>query len=164
MKWLLIGLGALATLILTIFVAGSLRPASHTASVTAELPVSPDSVWRIISDVEAQPRWLPLVSEVKRLPDDAGRPSYLENFDGFEATTVITESSRPTRLVKEILPTGPFYGSWTWELSPSGTGTRLVITERGTVDNAFFRGMMVFQDYQKSLRDYVAALERRIRT
>lgn len=161
-KWLLIVLGGLAALIAVIFIIGLLRPATHVASVTVRLPQAPDSVWAVIADVEAQPAWAPMVRAVERLPDDAGRPAYKENYDGFEAFTVITESVAPAKLVKEILPTGPFYGTWTWELSPEDTGTLLVITERGTVANAFFRGMMLFHDNEKSLRDYAAALQRRL--
>lgn len=161
-RWLLIGLGVLATLVLAMFVAGALRPASHVASASAEFAASPDSIWRIISDIEGQPRWVPMVRSVERLPDNAGRPAYRENFDGFEVMTVVTESSPPVKLVKEILPTGPFFGTWTWELAPSSTGTRLTITERGTVPNPFFRAMMMFADNTESIRGYLSALQARM--
>jgi hypothetical protein len=65
-------------------------------------------------------------------------------------------------MIKEILPGGAFHGSWTWELAPEGAGTRLTITERGTVENPFYRGMMAFRDEAKSARDYAAALARRL--
>jgi len=162
MKWLLIVIGLLVGLAVLVLIVGALRPASHVATLTYRVAASPDSVFRVISDVEAQPRWTPEITKVERLPDNAGRPAYRENFGGFEAMTVITESVPDTRLVKEILPTGPFYGTWTWELVPDGAGTRLTITERGTVGNPFFRGMMVFHDNQKTIRQYVAALGRRL--
>jgi hypothetical protein len=64
--------------------------------------------------------------------------------------------------VKEILPGGFFHGSWTWELAGEGDGTQLTITERGTVENPFFRGMMIFHDNTKSARLYAEALGKRL--
>ena len=146
MKWILIVLSALAGLALIVLVIGMMKPASHVASVTAQLAAPPDTVWQIVSDVPSVPQWFDQVKSVEPLPDHEGRPSFRENYGGFEVTTVVREATPPSRFVKEILPTSAFYGTWTWELSPEGTGTRLVITEHGTVANAFFRGMMVFHD------------------
>lgn len=162
MKWLLIIAGLLVGLVVLVLIVGALRPASHVASVTYRVAAAPDSVFTVISDIEAQPQWAPEITRVERLPDNAGRPAYRENFGGFEAMTVITERDEGRRLVKEILPTGPFYGTWTWELEPDGAGSKLTITERGTIGNPFFRGMMVFHDNQKTMRRYVAALGRRL--
>lgn len=162
MKWALIVLGAIAALALLVLVIGLMKPASHTASISVQLAAPPDTVWQVISNVPDVPSWFDQVKSVEPLPDHEGRPSFRENYGGFEATTVLREATPLSRMVKEILPTGPFYGTWTWELSPEGTGTRLVITERGTVDNAFIRGMMLFHDNEKTLRDYAAALARRL--
>ncbi len=164
MKWVLIVLAALIALAALVVVVGALRPKSHVASYTVVLAAPPDRVWATIADVEHTPEWVPDIRKVERLPDHDGRPSWRENFGGFEATTVIAVSEPPRRLVKEILPSGPFYGSWTWELAPEGggAGTRLTITERGTVENPFFRGMMVFHDNTRTARDYAAALGRRL--
>lgn len=162
MKWVLIVLAVLIALAALVMVVGALRPKSHVASHTVVLAAPPDRVWATIADVEHTPEWVPDIRTVERLPDRDGRPSYKEGFGGFEATTVITVSEPPRRMVKEILPSGPFYGSWTWELAPEGAGTRLTITERGTVENPFFRGMMVFHDNTKTARDFAAALGRRL--
>lgn len=162
MKWILIVLGVLVALVAVVFVVGLLRPKSHVASHTVVLAAAPESVWAVITDFARQPEWVPQISRVEAAGERDGRPQWREWFDGFEATVVIRTSDPPRLLVKEILPTGPFHGSWTWELSPEGTGTRLTITERGTVENPFFRGMMVFHDNTKSARDYAAALERRL--
>jgi hypothetical protein len=164
MKWLLIGVGVLGGVVLIVLIIGLLRPKSHVASHSAVLSAPLDRVWAEIADVQRSPEWVSEITKVERLPDREGRPSYRESFGGFEATTVITVSDPPRRLVKEILPGGAFHGSWTWELAPEGAGTRLTITERGTVENPFFRGMMVFQDNTKSARTYAAALARRLGT
>lgn len=164
MKWLLIGVGGLVALVGIVLIIGLLRPASHVASHSAVLAAPPGQVWAQIADVQRTPEWVPEITKVERLPDRDGHPSYRESFGGFEATTVVRVSDPPRRLVKEILPGGAFHGSWTWELAPEGTGTRLTITERGTVENPFIRGMMAFHDNTKSARDYTAALARRLGT
>lgn len=162
MKWVLIGIAVVMACAVAVVIIGALRPKSHVASHTAVLPAPPARVWAEIADVDRSPEWVPGITRVERLRDSEGRPSYRESFGGFDAVTVVTLSDPPRRLVKEILPGGPFHGSWTWELAPEGSGTRLTITERGTVENPFFRGLMVFQDNTKSAREYGAALARRL--
>jgi uncharacterized protein YndB with AHSA1/START domain len=162
MKLLLIAVGILAGLVGVAAVVGALRPKTHTAVHAVVLAARPDRVWTEIVDVERQPEWVPEVTKVERLADRAGKPSYREHFGQFEATTVVTVSEPPRRLVKEILPGGPFYGSWTWELVPEDEATRLTITEQGTVPNPLFRAMMIFHDNSKSARDYADALARRL--
>lgn len=162
MKILLIVVSVLAGLVGVAAVIGALRPRTHTVVHAVVLAASPDRVWAEIVDVERQPEWLPEVTKVERLADRDGKPSYREHFGQFEATTVVTVSEPPRRFVKEILPDGPFYGSWTWELVPEGDATRLTITEQGTVPNPLFRAMMIFHDNTKSARDYADALARRL--
>lgn len=162
MKWIVIVASALAVLLLLVYLAGRLRPASHVASVTVRLAAPPESVYAVITDFGRVPEWFDQVAKAERLEDRDGRPAWRESYGGFEATSVVTEQVPGRRVVREILPSGPFHGSWTWELEPEGTGTRLVITERGTVDNAFFRGMMFFHDNTKTGRDYARALGRRL--
>ncbi len=162
MKWVLIVVAALVVLAALVAVVGALRPKTHVATYTAVVAAPIDRVWATIADVEHTPEWVPDVRKVERLADRDGKPSWRENFGGFEATIVITVSEPPRRMVKEILPSGPFHGSWTWELASEGSGTRLTITEHGTVENAFFRGMMAFADNQKTARTFVAALGTRL--
>jgi len=162
MKLLLIAVGVLAGLVGVAAVVGAFRPKTHIAVHAVVLAASPERIWAEIADVERQPEWVPEVTKVERLADRDGKPSYREHFGQFEATTVVTVSDPPRKFVKEILPGGPFYGSWTWELAPEGQGTRLTITEQGTVENPLFRAMMIFHDNTKSARDYADALARRL--
>lgn len=165
MKWILIVPAALVGLALLIVVAGLFVPKSHEARVTVRLGKTPPEVWAVVTDFARQPEWNPEISAATPLPDRDGKAVWQEMFGGnFRATVVNVVVEPPTRLVREILPDGPFYGSWTWELAPDGQGTRLTVTERGTVENPFFRGMMVFQDKTKTARGYAAALARRLGT
>lgn len=38
----------------------------------------------------------------------------------------------------------PFAGSWTYDVTPSGSGTRVLITERGEIHNPVFRVLSRF--------------------
>lgn len=164
MKRVLIGVGAIVVLAALTAVIGMMRPKSHEARLTVRLGKPPAEVWTVISDFARLPEWNKAVTQVARQPDREGKAVWTENYDGFHATVVSAVVEPPTRLVREILPEGPFHGSWTWELAPDGVGTRLTIIERGTVDNPFFRGMMVFHDNTKTARDYAAALAGRLGT
>ena len=60
-------------------------------------------------------------------------------------------------------PELPFGGTWTYELKPEGTGTRLVITERGEVYNPIFRFMSRFVfSRTATMEKMVADLEKAI--
>jgi uncharacterized protein YndB with AHSA1/START domain len=165
MKWVLIALGALVGLGVLVLVVGLLRPKSHTASRTFRLAKAPADVWAVISDFERVPEWFGEVTKVERIADVDGRPAYRETFGGnFTVTTVMRELVPPQRIVREILPGGAFHGTWTWLLAAEGPGSRLTITERGTVPNPFFRGMMVFHSNTRTMELYAEALGRRLGT
>lgn len=165
MKWVLIIVGGLVGLALVIVIVGAMRPKSHIASRTFRLGKPPADVWAVVSDYARLPEWFSEVSKMERLPDRDGKMVWRETYGGsFTATVVTTEWVEQQRIVREILPEGPFYGTWTIELAPDSNGTRLTVTERGTVDNPFFRGMMVFHDNAKTLTQYAEALARRLGT
>jgi hypothetical protein len=63
-----------------------------------------------------------------------------------------------TRIADKTLTFG---GAWTYELSPQGGGTRLVITEHGEVYNPLFRFMSRFVfGHTATLDRYLADLGR----
>jgi len=162
MKWVLIIAGALAVLVTVLLIAGSLRPADHTASITVRLTASDSAVWATVSNFSAVPEWFSEVTSVERIADVDGRPAYREKYGGFAVTNVVRVFDPPRKIQREILPEGAFSGTWTIELTPEGDGTRVVITEQGHVGNPLFRAMMMFNDNHKTMRAYAAALARRL--
>ena len=164
MKWIALVLGVLAGFVAVIAIAGALRPADHVASLTFHLGARRDSVWATITDFTGTPQWFDGVRRSERIADVDGRPAWKEDFDGFEVTLVQRERTEGTQLVREILPSGSFSGTWTYDLADDGSGTRLTITERGHVGNPLFRGMMIFSDDTKTMRRYAAALGRKLGT
>jgi uncharacterized protein YndB with AHSA1/START domain len=162
MKWVLIVLGTLAALVLLVLIAGLLRPRTHVATRTFRIERPVSDVWAVVSDFSRVPEWFSEVSKVERLTDIDGRPAWRETIGGFEATIVVREEVEPRRIVREILPTGPFWGTWTFELEAQGDATLFTVTENGTVGNPFLRGMMLFSDEHKTMTQYTNALARRL--
>jgi hypothetical protein len=60
-----------------------------------------------------------------------------KNGDTMKIETV--ESQPPTRLVRDVVDNSIFSGRWTYELTPENGGTRVRITEHGSVPNPVFR-------------------------
>jgi len=166
MRWFLIVVAALVALVLVVVVIGALRPADHVASVTARLAKNDSLVWDVVSDFAKVPSWFSEVRKVERIADVDGRPAFRENYGGFEVTVVTRELAPRRRIVREILPSGSFSGTWTMELTPGGDTTSLTITERGHVGNPLFRGMMALTDPKgtKTMRAYLAALAAKLGT
>ena len=135
MKWIVIIVAIVLVPVILIAIIGATRPMDHVATVTATLAASDSAVWAALQ----------------------------QDIAGFDTKTVIKESVARHRLVREVLPGQGYSGSWTYELAPEGTGTRLTITERGHVSNPVFRFFMMFMDPRATMRKYVAALEQKLK-
>jgi uncharacterized protein YndB with AHSA1/START domain len=162
MKWILIVLALLAALVAILFVLGITAPKEHVATVTRSFAAPDSTIFRIASDFEHVPSWFTEVRSVRRIADVDGQAAYRENYGGFEVTNVVRQLTPNSRIVREILPEGSFSGRWTMELFPAGDSTRVVLTEYGVVENAFFRAMMRFGDNTKTMKGYLEALGKRL--
>jgi hypothetical protein len=134
MKWILVIVAIVFVPFILVMIIGATRPKDHVATVTALLPAGDSAVWAALQ----------------------------QDIRGFETKTVVRESVERRKLVREVLPGQGYSGSWTYELAPEGTGTRLTITERGHVSNPVFRFFMTFMDPRKTMQRYVAALEQKL--
>lgn len=142
MRWILITLAALASLVAIVVVIGLLLPKEHTARSHATFNATPDSVWRVLTDVAAFPSWRGDLSRVEVLPSSNGHRTWREVGKNGTITFEEVAAERPRRLVSRIAdPSLPFGGSWTYDITPDASGTRLTITEDGIVYNPVFRFM-----------------------
>jgi len=140
MRWVLGVAGLLVLVVLIICAIGYMLPKSHVASASARFAAPPDSIWASLTDVPAFPTWRPGLSRVEALPDENGQRGWRELGKHDAVTYRVVESVPPRRLVTRIADQGlPYGGSWTYELTPDGSGTRLTITEHGEVYNPIFR-------------------------
>ena len=164
MRYVFIAVGVIVAIVVVIAVIGWSLPVRHHASVARTYQASPTTLFGLITDVAAFPMWRDEVKKVETLPDENGRRRWRETTKNGPPITFVMEQAVPDRLlVGRIADTNlAFGGSWTYELAPEGGTTRLTITERGHVDNPVFRFFMIFHDNEKTMHQYIAALERKL--
>ena len=161
MKWVLIVIGGLAGLVGLMALIGAFVSRDHRATSTISLRHSPDSVWKVVRDLGGVTAWFPAMQQSERLPDRDGQEVWHQKMSGFDVPIIVVESSPPRKLVTQIDPTagGAFGGTWTYEVVPDSTGTRISVTEAGWISNPVFRFMSRFLfGYYGSLDKYLTAL------
>jgi hypothetical protein len=140
MRYLLIAAAVLGAVLLIVLAVGWSLPVKHRASSEGTFRSSPQSVYKLITDVDRFPEWRSSVKRVERVPDSAGKKRFREiGGDGtilYEIDSAVPDQRLVTRIADRSLPFG---GSWTYELIPRGDSTTLRIIEDGEVYNPIFR-------------------------
>jgi uncharacterized protein YndB with AHSA1/START domain len=165
MRWILWTVAAIAIVGVLVVLIGYSLPKDHSVSRTARVAMPPDAVYALLTDVDKYPSWRSNVKSLERHPDRGGRPAWTEEASGMKIPLHFEKMERPSLLVSRIAdPSLPFGGTWTYRISPSGTGSEVTITEDGEVYNPFFRFMsrFVFGHYA-TLDEFVKHLEARAR-
>lgn len=160
MKWLLLVVAVLAVVVAVVALVGMTVPQSHVATRSARFDAPPPVIWRAITDIDAFPAWRPDVKAVERVSSGPAGPSWVEiGPSGARLPLETVEAVPPRRLVGRIGPGLPFGGTWTYEIEPSGNGSRLTITERGEIYNPIFRFMARYVfGYTSTMETYLEAL------
>ena len=96
---------------------GYFLPVGHEASLHADFNQPPETVYALVSDL----------------------PNYSSWWPANETKVDVVEAVPPSKFVTRIVGETAFGGTWTMEIVPSTTGSRLTITERGEVYNPIFR-------------------------
>ncbi len=159
MGWLLIVVAVLVILGLVLGVGAAL-PERHVARVRARLGPPPLEVFAAIRDVKGATEWRTGLKRVEVLSKEGETLRWKEYGRDGEITFVREEAVPPARLVYRIDDAAlPFGGRWIYELQPDGKGTRLEITEEGTVRNPLFRVVSRFvTGHYRTLEQYVRDL------
>ena len=139
MKWALIAGAVLVGLIALMAIIGAALPKGHVVSRSATFQAQPAFIWAAMTNVEAYPEWRAGVTKVEVLPHQTEK-RWREISSQGVITFEVAESTPPHRFVTRIAdPKLPFGGTWTYQITPSGAGNTLTITENGEVYNVFFR-------------------------
>lgn len=156
--------GVLVVLIAVVIGGGYMLPQSHTASREQMYAADPAKVFAAITTPADYPAWRTGVKRIDPLPDQDGKRRFREVGSNGTITFVFDEIVSPRRIVSRIADDSlPFGGKWTYELEPSGTGTKLRITEDGEVYNPIFRFMSRFVfGHHATLDAFHADLKRRV--
>jgi len=143
LRVLLYLLATLVVLAIVITAIGYALPQNHVASVETVLAADPGRVFDRISDPAHYPAWRKDVTRVEVLGTQPLK--WREHGSDDPITYEVVESQPPGRHVVRIADADlPFGGTWTYEVTPDGRGTRLMITEHGEVYNPIFRFMSRF--------------------
>lgn len=139
-RFLLWGLGSLVAIVPVVAIVGWTLPVGHTAWREVTVAAPADSVFALITGFADHPRWRTGVHRVEMLAPENGRTRFREHSSDGSILFEVVERQPARRLVTRIAdPSLPFGGTWTYELTPDGDGTRLRITENGEVYNPIFR-------------------------
>jgi uncharacterized protein YndB with AHSA1/START domain len=162
MRWLVLILALLAALVIAIFIIGAMLPVSHVATGSVIINQPPEAVWRMINDHAKEPKWRRSLKATQRLPDRNGHEVWEESdvHDNKLAFETI-EAVPPKRLVRQIVAdeNAPFSGRWEIDLTPVPRGTNVQITEKGEVNNAFFRFVSRFiMGHTATINEYLKNL------
>lgn len=144
MKWILYVAILIGLLVVALLCIGYALPEKTTVSRSITLKEKPETVFATLANVQQMAEWNRNTEKVEMLAPVDGKEATRQTFRGGMAMTIITtESNPPTHLVRTLADTnGPFVGSWTYDLTPTGEGgTRVVLTEVAKFKNPFFRVM-----------------------
>ena len=165
MRWLMIIGGVLVALIAVVLAVGYSLPVKHVAAQSADLPAPIDRVWTTITDVASVPQWREGVKSSEIVGQGPAGPDWREVSGDGTITFETVESVPPRRLVTRIADKSlPFGGTWTYDLQPTTTGTRVTIREDGEVYNPVFRVVSRFvMGHDATIKKYLTSLESRMR-
>ncbi len=162
MLWLWIVLGVLVVAVIAMLRVGARLPLAHRAEGVAVVRgVPPEAVFDTLADVASGPAWRRGLKAVElQAPTADGRSRYRElGRDGAILFEVVEERRPDRRVVRIADDTLPFGGTWTWELSVEGSGTRVVLTEQGEIRNVLFRfAAHYLVGYTKTIERFLADL------
>jgi uncharacterized protein YndB with AHSA1/START domain len=163
MRWILWIFAVLMTIGLVVAIVGSMLPRDHVATASARIAGAPREVWSAISEPKDFPSWRTDVKQVEMLPATPSGIAWREHSGDGTISYVVDRSEAPTRLVTRISDQNlPFGGTWEYQLEPDGTGTKVTITERGSVYNPIFRFVSRFvMGHTATMRSYLRALGRK---
>jgi len=119
MKWILWAMLSLVAIVGVIAFIGYFLPVAHESSRSAEFNRPPEAVFALIADPNGYSGW----------------------WKDADVKTAIVESVPPSKLVTKIVDETQFGGTWTFEIVPTASGSRLTITERGEIYNPIFRAL-----------------------
>jgi uncharacterized protein YndB with AHSA1/START domain len=120
---------------------GYFLPISHEASRSADFSKPPEAVWALIADPNNYGEW----------------------WQGSDVKTTVVESVPPSRLVTRIIGETEFGGTWTLEIAPTTSGSRMTVTERGEIYNVVFRALAKYAfGYTGTMESFLEAAKTKL--
>ncbi len=163
--WMVFGTtGAAAVLAALMTLIGLRLAKTYTATRSLVSTRPPEAVWDVITDHGRQPFWRSHLTRIDRLPCN-DRPQWREVFrTGYAVLREVSEAIPPRRLVWEWTDeAGSSQGRWLLEIVPTEAGSRISLTEYGTIGNPLLRSFQrLVVGRASSVEEYLRNLARRL--
>ena len=141
MKWILWTIVAFISVVGVVALVGYFMPVGHVASRTADFNKPPEQVFALMSNPATYQQW----------------------WDGATVKSEVVESAPPGKIVTKVVGETQFGGTWTIEIAPIPTGSRVTITERGEIYNVVFRALSKFVfGYTGTMESCLAAAQKKL--
>jgi uncharacterized membrane protein len=160
MKIVLIVIAALVLIVGLVLVVGAMLPRQHQATREITLNRPPQEIYSVVRDFGSAASWRRNLQRVESLDAVNALVRFREVSKDGSVTYEVVEDLPGERLVTRIVDRDLGYsGSWTYEFSRAGNGTRVRITEDGEVSNILFRFVSRFVfGHASTLDRYLLAL------
>lgn len=163
MKVVLIIAGIVIGLIAIVLLIGAMLPRKHAATREIVLRKPASEIFATMRDFTAAPSWRPDLERVEMLESVDGHVRYREHSKQGVVTYEVVEESAPLTLITRIVDRDlGYFGTWTYRLWATESGTQVRITEDGEVPNVLFRFMSRFVfGHTATMESYLRALGRK---
>jgi len=138
-------------------------PAVQVERIEVSLPSSPETLWSVLTDLDAMPGWRQDLVGLERLPPQDGVVRWRELGRTGQSVALERIEVAPLQRMVVRLAERSEERRWVYELTPAGAATRLAISEERTIRNPLFRAFVrVFGGRRGALDGWTRDLETRL--
>ncbi len=134
----------LVLLVACVYVVGMRMPREQTVSSRIQLTAPRDSVWATLRNFGDYPNWHSDFKSSVRGEPRSGHEVWVQDVGGMTMSVEFLEIRPPSYLVTEIITDekSQWGGVWTYDVTSTGSGTEVTITEAGWIRSPFLRVLM----------------------
>lgn len=129
-------------LVLVAYLVGTRLPPVTRVEVAGPFPVSAETVWAILTDLDDMPAWRADLSALERLPERGGVVRWLEVGRRGRIAYQRVEARQPTRLVVHE-ERGEVGARWIYRIEPNAGGVTLSVAVERPVPSPLARVLAV---------------------
>lgn len=155
---------ALLILALLPFLVGLFIPKERTYTRTHTFSSPVDSVFKVVTDVKAQPEWRPEVKAIEVLSSSPAEQKWREVLHKGPAITFRAKRKIHNKLFEIEIVESSFGGYWVGTFEPLNSGgTKVTFTETSIISNPYMRTISALViDLNETIKQYIVNLQKRL--